>query len=125
MLKFETFRNRFFQRFYWAIDQVFSPEQVLPVIDSLEAIYRPLMAEHMQRWRDPSDWVSWQNSVDKLRNFAVGRPLEVTEQLMKYYGNPVRVYPNPTAGNFTIEADFVITSYSIHYTKLYDCEDYS
>jgi hypothetical protein len=105
LLENKEFRNQFTQHFYQSVNTVFTPERVISKIDSFKLVYQPLMAEHIERWREPEDITSWLNNIEKLKQFAIGRQLEITRQLVKYFGNPVLVYPNPAVNYITLESE--------------------
>ena len=119
LLRNEEFRKLFFQRFYVVMNTVFSPPRVIGKIDSLKEVYRPLLAEHIERWHDPADIHTWLRNIEKLKQFAIGRPVEITEQLLKYYGNPVNVYPNPVSDRLFIESEMIEENEFI--LQLFDC----
>ena len=101
------------------MNTVFSPPRVIGKIDSLKEVYRPLLAEHIERWHDPADIHTWLRNIEKLKQFAIGRPVEITEQLLKYYGNPVNVYPNPVSDRLFIESEMIEENEFI--LQLFDC----
>jgi len=109
LLRNQVFREQFMQRFFWAVNTVFSPDKVIRKIDSLKAIYMPLIPEHIERWNTPSDMNNWLYNVEGLKEFAVTRPPEITEQLFKYFGSPVMMYPNPVSDRVNLKSELFLS----------------
>ncbi len=72
LLKNESFKSEFMQRFAYHMNNTFTPERVLGVIDRMEAEIESEMPRHLQRWG--GSMASWRNQVQRLRNFAIQRP---------------------------------------------------
>ncbi len=99
------FRIRFSERFFQVINTDFAPQRVIHKIDSLKTLFQPLMAEHINRWNDPEDINLWLYNTELMKQFAIGRPMEVTEKLLKYFGEPVLVYPNPASDHVNMHSE--------------------
>lgn len=103
VLRNDTFRERFMTRFYTHMATTFSTDQVLATIEKFEKKYEPLVPEQVYRWGNPTDFPIWKRNVSAMKNFAVQRPLFITGQLQRNFGNPVIVYPNPGDGRVFVD----------------------
>ncbi len=103
MLQNEAFKQQFYSRFMWAMENVFTTGKMLKLIEEFEAAYEPLALEHIYRWQIPKAFYAWNDNVQDLKTFAVYRPLEVIQQLEANFGSPYRLYPNPTQSQFAVE----------------------
>lgn len=69
MMQNPTFRQKFFERCAYLMETTLQDEHVLALIDSLAAQLEPEMARERERWGGSVQ--SWENSVQKLRNFLL------------------------------------------------------
>jgi hypothetical protein len=69
LIQNEGFRRRFVSRFADHLNTSFSRARALRLLDSLEQIYRPEMAEHIARWNQPTA-AHWESELQRLRTFA-------------------------------------------------------
>ncbi len=102
LIQNNQFRHQFSSAFYYHLQNTFNPQKVISVIDELEKLYEPLVGEHTYRWNQPRDFTKWKNNVEMLKIFAMQRPVFQSEQLIENFGNPYRIYPNPSNGLITI-----------------------
>jgi hypothetical protein len=102
LLKNEQFRDRFFSRFMYVINNYLLPEKVIPLIDSCEAIYSPMVNEHIKRWHVPLSYNDWHDNIQIMKDFAKNRPLQMMDQLNTYLPSPYSLFPNPTNDGFYI-----------------------
>lgn len=105
LMKSTQFRAQFANRFRTLMNTTFNAGRVIAAINDFEAMYAPLMAEHIMRWGYPNTFDEWLSNVAGLRQFAVQRPVEVMRLLDRYFGKPFAVAPNPNNGNFAIHFD--------------------
>lgn len=105
LMKSTQFRAQFANRFRTLINSTFNAGRVITAINEFEAMYAPLVAEHIGRWGYPNTYDEWLSNVAGLRQFAVQRPVEVMRLLDRYFGKPFVVAPNPSSGNFAIHFD--------------------
>ncbi|NNC83552.1 MAG: T9SS type A sorting domain-containing protein [Flavobacteriales bacterium] len=97
LLDNDDFRKEFMQRALYHYSTTFSTERVLQKIDSLQGLYAPLLAEHIDRWNRPASVNQWYASIEELRSFAIKRPPVMLRQLMEYIGEQFTLYPNPVS----------------------------
>jgi hypothetical protein len=126
MLENPEFRNSFYHQFCNHLNSTFHPDMVLRMIDQYLEMYTPIIQEHIYRWHIPNSVIKWIHNTDMLKRFAVQRPSQIILQLVKNFGAPLIIYPNPSDGKFNVrhtmgdsdEIDIEITSMSG--VKLYD-----
>ena len=103
LLENQEFRDSFYNQFSNHLNSTFQPDLVIPLIDQYLAMYTPLVPEHIYRWNFPNNVIKWMHNTDMLKQFAMQRPSQVILQLVKNFGIPLRIYPNPSDGNFHIQ----------------------
>ena len=86
LLKNDTFRNEFVQRFLGYLETKFNPKNVLPIIDNLVLRYSHEMPRHIDKWNyDPMAIQSvsdWQNNIHELKEYINCRPSEIHKHLL-------------------------------------------
>jgi hypothetical protein len=95
LIKNETFKKEFIQRFFYRLSDTFRGYKVMAKIDELEAIHRPLVAEQVNRWHYPESVNYWYESIEEMRGFLVRRPGIMVGQILNYLGEHYSLYPNP------------------------------
>ena len=83
LLENGEFRDKFLTRFAWQIENVWSYERVLPVIDSYCDAIRPEMERDCERWE--LSYRTWENSVERIRTFFKNREGYVVEDLQDWF----------------------------------------
>jgi hypothetical protein len=91
----ENFKKDLYSRFIYHLQHILSPQNVIHKIDSLQAIYDPVMPEHILRWGYPNTIHDYHAAVDHVRQFAALRPATLATDLRNLFGKPFIVYPNP------------------------------
>jgi hypothetical protein len=86
----------------YVMNNDFSPEHVVKLIDSSQALYSPMVNEHIKRWHVPLSYSDWNDNIKIMRDFAINRPLQMMNQLNTYLPSPYSVFPNPVTGSFYI-----------------------
>lgn len=77
------FRNLYFARYADHINEVFSCENMMHVLDSLIGIIEPEMQRHIDRWgRDLFEWIQ---NVDKLREYVNERCSLIDDGMVDCY----------------------------------------
>ena len=103
LLKNETFKLSFRQRFEELLGTTFSSENIIRHIQDMERKYNPEIDEHCLRWNAPANRNDWQEVVKGLYSFAALRPQIMRKQLMDYMGNPFNLFPNPSTKFLNID----------------------
>ena len=85
----EQFKKEFIRKFAEHLETTFHPNLVLNMIDSLAQNLTPEMPEHINKWRNDSDYAlksleEWNQEVEFLREFARKRPAIMLEYLDIY-----------------------------------------
>jgi hypothetical protein len=104
LMKNQSFRRQFLQKFMYHLNTTFEPGRVIKQIHAFRKTYAPEVLEHIYRWNTPETYSAWLKSLEEIELFALRRPLEMLDQLQDLYGLPVNIYPNPTAGELGIAA---------------------
>jgi len=81
LMRNDTFATAFANRFCDLLNTTFTPENVIAMVDSFAALYRPEMALHLTRWNADKTVEKWEKDVDVLRQFAIKRPDYVLHHL--------------------------------------------
>ncbi len=98
----QKFRNQFHARFIEVLENEFSSYEVLHLIDHYRNLYAPLVNDHVYRWGIPQDMQSWEKSIEKLKTYALLRPVKLNQTFKDFFRNPFTVSPNPSNGEVTI-----------------------
>ncbi len=102
LLENEDFKQNFYQHFLYHLNHTLAPKNVLHKIDSLQAVYDPLMPEHILRWGYPSTMQGYHSATDHLRQFAALRPATLLADLKEVFDQPFDIYPNPVRYELSI-----------------------
>ncbi|MEX2526694.1 MAG: CotH kinase family protein [Gemmatimonadota bacterium] len=71
MMAHPAFARMLLNRIADLSNAILHPDRVIPIIDEMQARIRPLMPDHLARWRHPAG--NWDDEVQKMRWFAEGR----------------------------------------------------
>lgn len=109
LIRSETFRNQFIQRYNDLLNTVYSEAYVLSMIQQMAAIYEPEIPRMVDRWPNFESVENWQEEVEVLRVFAAERPTHVRNHMAQMYnlGEPVEItvaLPDPSDGDITINS---------------------
>ncbi|QHT68561.1 T9SS type A sorting domain-containing protein [Rhodocytophaga rosea] len=103
LLKNESFRKQFLQRFMYHLNTTFEPGRVMGIIEQFKKTYAPEVFEHVYRWNNPSAYNHWLENIEEIRLFTLNRPPEMYNQITSLFALPFSVFPNPTTGVFTVD----------------------
>ncbi|MDD2636184.1 MAG: CotH kinase family protein [Bacteroidales bacterium] len=103
LLQNKKFQQEFQSKMFYHLNYTFTPERVISEIEKLEKVYSPLINEHIYRWHTPSDYVKWKQDIDRLKAFAMNRPIVVKKFITEYFGIPFDIFPNPANKSFNIK----------------------
>ena len=98
----DDFKTQFLNRFNELLQTTFLPENILPKLDSLTAIYAPEIPEHIERWSYISSVEEWETNLKEIEDFIVERHSFMTDILYNLENKYFNLYPNPNTGSFTI-----------------------
>jgi hypothetical protein len=99
----QGFRKLFMERFMHHLNTTFEPQRMITLIREFRDSYGPMVNEHIARWGVPESYAEWESNVSDLENFALKRTLEMVDQLVRLYGHPFTVYPNPASSEVYID----------------------
>jgi len=98
LLKNETFKNEFIQRYAWHMNTTFLAERIYHYTDSMKANITPEIPRHIERWGgqtvpDPEHWIGptfnsiekWEENIDRMKNFANNRRPHAIQHVMDYF----------------------------------------
>jgi len=118
LLKNDSFRNYFIEKFEHCLKTFFLPENIIELIDEFESLYEPEIQEHIDRWNYPANITEWKHEIYKLKEFALERPCYMQNNLISYFeldelnfdckksdryeNDIISIYPNPSNGNFDV-----------------------
>ena len=85
----ESFRNKFINRMCVHMNTTFEKARTISILDSLAGMISEAMPKHIDRWSEfggiPS-MVSWEEKLEKLREFADQRQGVVYQQMIDFFG---------------------------------------
>ncbi len=85
LLANESFRTYFINVFADMTNTVFNPERVHDILDGYVSLYEVEMPEHIARYGYPSSMSLWRSRVNRMYDFASGRPDYARAQLIDYF----------------------------------------
>ncbi len=85
MLKNQTFRNQFINRFADQLNTAFHPDRTVDVIQRMQEAIAPEIAEHYARWGYPDGYGQWLEHVDIMLEFAEKRPQYQRQHILEYF----------------------------------------
>lgn len=85
LLKNETFKAQFLQRFQELLNTTFESNHMLEVINEFETALKPEIQEHINRWRAIESLDQWKSNVAVMKDFAQKRPKFQAEQLNAFF----------------------------------------
>lgn len=103
LLENEKLQNYYAERFTDYLNTIFSEQNVLHHIDSIQELLRPEMEHHQKKWGSKME--RWDRNVNVLRDFARNRPSYLRGFLAKKFnlGDTVHVSTkNIVSSNYTV-----------------------
>ncbi|MFO7978807.1 MAG: CotH kinase family protein [Bacteroidales bacterium] len=85
LIQIPVFRHMMINRFADLMNTVFHPDTVVGVVDSMQAVYDPIIEDHSRRWRMISSRKGWNQEVEKLREYARQRPGYMKEHVQEFF----------------------------------------
>jgi hypothetical protein len=88
LIKITDFKNLFAQRFAAHLSSTMAPARVSKIVDSIENILKPEMADQVTRWKADKGMQSvsgWQTEVADMRKFVSERPPYVINQIKNLF----------------------------------------
>lgn len=85
LMKNETFKNKYFDRFNYLYYSYFQPEYMINIIDSISAILTGAMPDHIARWKYPASIQVRNNQIEQMKKFANERPAVIQQQIIDLF----------------------------------------
>ena len=88
LLTQDSFRKKFYSRFAIYMGDLLHYSSTSQVIDSIQKIVEPAMQDHLTRWIPEMWWRdmnSWRGDVDYMKNWCLGRNVEVYKHLRDFF----------------------------------------
>ncbi len=80
----QSFKNRFLSRIADFLNIVWSPQNTIPLLDTLANEIAPEIPLHSQRW--PESAAHWNDEVEKIRLFLLNRPDNLRKNILSTFG---------------------------------------
>ena len=81
LLENPNFKEKFLARYDFIIGNYLNTQKLTLIIENFEKNYENEIVRHIDRWRRPSFFQSWQSNVNTMKVFVENRPEIVLEQL--------------------------------------------
>lgn len=114
----EEFKNQFIDRFAELMGTLFTPQQMLMLIDSFIDQYQPELQQHIDRYGYPTSEDQWLGDINyHLKKFAEERPCIMEDQIILFFeleefgfdcdsnsipsydNGELKIAPNPSSGD--------------------------
>lgn len=79
--------DKFCERYVYVVENLFTPERLIEILDEMADVLRPEMARHRSRWsHDTASESAWERDLEKMRQCLTDRPSYALEALQKEFG---------------------------------------
>jgi len=85
LLQNKGFQNRFINRYAELLSSTFNKEKCFHKLDSIKALYSPLIEEHIDRWDYPESIAKWEEDIQHLKYFIENRNCVIEEQIQSFF----------------------------------------
>lgn len=85
LIKNDTFKNKFLERYAYHLNNTFQPERMNAILDSMVAEIDGEMDMHCKRWERPSTYEEWTAQVSGLKNIINKRRAQAIKELKAYF----------------------------------------
>lgn len=85
LLKNDSFKIQFLERFEYHIAETFAPEKIEAQVDFFTSQMQFAIGEHISRWGFPLNLNTWQFHANRIREFAVKRPCYMLWHLIDFF----------------------------------------
>ncbi len=79
-----SFRQLWYERLAWNLNNTFSKTNVLNRISELYKIYKPEISRDAKRWSYSVS--NWESAISDLRNWAKNRPARLVDMTVRHFG---------------------------------------
>ena len=86
LLQNDDWRNRFIERFAWALENIYNEERVIAAIDEAAALIRGEVEADYARWSGERPTLEeWEAGIARMKNFAKIRPAAIVGYLKAHF----------------------------------------
>ena len=85
LLEYKPWRDKFIERFAWAMENIYSTERVTAAINEAAGLIRGEITAQHQRWSDLATLEEWEAGVTRMLNFAEKRPAAMVNYLKQHF----------------------------------------
>jgi hypothetical protein len=131
LLQNEEFADDFLSRFVYLLNNDFSPEQTIPIVDSWESIIEDEVENTILRWGILDNIEEWRSNMDGIRNFLELRPCILKNHLEEYFDvenlnipcnsevpdyteYAIKIFPLPAVNTINISSLYPIQSWELY-----------
>ena len=132
MLQNQEFQDQFVSRFVYVMNNDFSPDVTVPIVDKWETLIENEIGNISSRWGIPYNIWAWRDSLESIRQFLTYRSCYQKQHLEEYFGidsldvacvnsvpdNKVevfmKVFPNPARNTLYISSNKRFQSWEIY-----------
>lgn len=86
LLENRSFRDEFAQRSAAYLNNIYSPEKTLAVVDSLQNLLESQMPRHIFKWKTPVNLNVWKGNIQFIREFLQQRPKYYRAHIAQQFG---------------------------------------
>lgn len=86
LLKNDNFQDSYINRYTGILNTAFNVDSMKRKFNSMKALYKPEMEDHIHRWNYPDSLSGWENDMeDELLSFIEKRPCVVRTNIMRFF----------------------------------------
>ena len=86
LLRNDTIRQRFLERYAYLLSYALSAERLLRILDDYTAQIAAEIPRQAERWRGPSSYQTWRNNINRMRLIVEGRPVQIQGFIQRAFG---------------------------------------
>lgn len=132
MLQNEGFSDQFLTRFVYVLNNDFSPENTIPIVDKWESLLENEIGNTINRWKILNNIDEWRVELEEIRKFLELRPCYIKTHLEEYFNvenldipcdsgvpqNPdnkiLNIYPNPSKNTLYVSSTKKIIDWDMY-----------
>ena len=86
MLRNESFKNKFIDRFYECAETMFAPDKAIPVLNEMYAAIKNIMPLHFIRWPgDGGSEANFENQINSIKYFMNNRRAKTISHMEEFF----------------------------------------
>ena len=95
LIQSKKFRVAFINRMGCLLKSKFKTKNLIASIEAFRTFYKPVIREHLERWRRPGSVYQWEQKVNQLIGFAKLRP----QYIIKHFSSAFKIDFDPESCN--------------------------